>query len=48
VFPPNVELMSIELKFIDEKSTLGERWNQSGPRGVQLHVGNLGWPFLGT
>lgn len=48
MFPPNVELMSIKLKFLDEKSTLGERWNRSGPRGVQLHVGNLGWPFLGT
>lgn len=48
MFPPNVELMSIKLKFLDEKSTLGERWNRSGPLGVQLHVGNLGWPFLGT
>lgn len=48
MFPPNVELMSTKLEFVDEESTLGETWNAPGPRGVQLHMGNPRWPFLGT
>ena len=38
----------MKLEFVDEKSTLGAVWNAPEPRGVQLHMGNPRWPFLGT